>query len=308
MLSERLRPWSADLAAAFVDVPVPTALATIDRRAIRDEMLPDVHAPDLGEEDTRVAILAGPHALLDVEGVHAIATHLGAPVANTWGAKGIFAWDDPHHMGTCGLQRDDFALLGFDAFDLVLAIGVVDAESPLERFRLTGVITASPGRLDELRETSTSRPFRPEPNELHTRIATIAQPGYVDDSVPRHPARAVMDLKESLAPQARVTAQPGAAGLWVARTFPTDRIGSVVVPAYDRPGIGAAVGLVSAAQGTDTVCAVATPADDVTRAVMEVAARHELPLRLVVWDDDHVDWTRTEELIAAAGPVVAWSS
>jgi hypothetical protein len=116
-----------------------------------------------------------------------------------------------------------------------------------------------------------------------------------------------MDLKQSLGPDTRVTAQPGEVGLWVARTFPTDRMGSVIVPAYDRPGIGAAVGLVSALQGTDTVTVVRGPVDDATATILDLARHHELPLRLEVWADD-VDWSRTGDLVAAAGPVVAWTA
>ena len=49
------------------------------------------------------------------------------------------------------------------------------------------------------------------------------------------------------------------------------------------------------------------PVDAVTHEVIDLARHHELPLRLEVWDDD-VDWSRTEDLVAAAGPVVAWMS
>jgi hypothetical protein len=115
-----------------------------------------------------------------------------------------------------------------------------------------------------------------------------------------------MDLKQSLGPDTRVVAPPGDAGLWVARTFPTDRLGSVVVPAHDRPGIAAAVALVSAWRGTDTVCVVTDPVDDATSEVQAIVAAHSLPVRFEVWGDD-VDWSRTDELIAAAGPVVAWT-
>jgi hypothetical protein len=144
-------------------------------------------------------------------------------------------------------------------------------------------------------------------NELYRLIAAIARPGYLDTAWPRHPARAVMDLKRSLGPTTRVTAQPGPAGLWIARIFPTDRLGSVVVPAHDRPGIGAAVGLVSAARGVDTVTVACEPVDAATGELVELATRHALPLRLEVWGDD-VDWSRTEDLVAAAGPVVAWTT
>ena len=300
VLGDLLRPLAVDLAAAYADVPAPVVLAPDPVNAHVGRL------PELGGPTTRVVVLAGPGAIRDRAGLHRLADRLGAPVANTWGAKGIYPWDDPHHMGTCGLQRDDFALLGFERYDLVLAVGVDEAESPTDRFGRAPVVVAAPGTLAAVADAVAPRPLVPAAdNELYRRIAAIAQPGYVDASFPRHPARAVMDLKRSLRPDTRVTAQPGDAGLWVARTFPTDRTGSVVVPAYDRPGIGAAVGLASALQGTDTVTVQRGPVDEETRAALEVAAIHGLPLALEVWGDE-VDWSRTEDLVVAAGPVVAW--
>jgi hypothetical protein len=55
------------------------------------------------------------------------------------------------------------------------------------------------------------------------------------------------------------------------------------------------------------VCVVRGPVDSVTTEVLDVARATGLPLRIEVWGDD-VDWARTEDLIAAAGPVVAWTS
>ncbi len=300
MLSDLLRPLSSDLADAFATTPTPVSLGA-GRVAFFDRTL-----PDLGSSTTAVVILAGPMATRVQPALHAIADHLGAPVANTWGAKGIYPWDDPHHMGTCGLQRDDFSLLGFGDFDVVLMVGVDELEARSDRGACRRIESVDPADLDALRASSEPRPMVAGDNQLYARMAAIAQPGYVDDAYPRHPARAVMDLKQSRGPTTRVTAQPGLAGLWIARTFPTDRLGSVIIPAQDRPGIGAAVGLVSAAQASDTVCVVHGPVDDATAEVMRVAEHHGLPLRLEVWDAD-VDWTRTDDLIDAAGPIVAWT-
>ena len=305
MLAELLRPLSSDLADAFASVPLPAAL--------NEE--PTVHSwgggprhPAFTDHTTRMVMLVGPDATRVAPAVHRLAHALGSPVANTWGAKGIYSWNDAHHMGTCGLQADDFELLGFEQFDFVVAIGIDEAESPLARLTMASVILlpADTQILDRLAQRVPVRELVATENELYIRMAAVAQPGYLNNSYPRHPARAVMDLKQSLSPTTRVTAQPGLAGLWIARTFPTDRMGSVIVPAQDQPGIGAAVGLASAAQDTDTICVVHGPIDDTTAEVMRVAAHHELPLRLEVWDDD-VDWSRTDDLIAAAGSVVAWT-
>jgi len=298
VLSDRLRPWSTSLADACVGVATPVALAGPPEPSV----VP-VPAVDL---DADWILLVGPVATVVRPQLHALADRLGAPVANTWGAKGIYPWDDPHHMGTCGLQRDDLALLGVGADAHVLTVGTDPAETPLDTVPGASVVEAPWDRLDEIGAGAPARPVRTAgDNELYRRIAAIAQPGYVDDARPRHPARAVMDLKRSLGPNTRVTAQPGPAGLWVARTFPTDRMGSVVVPAVERPGIAAACALLSAANGTDTVCVVAREVDPNTAAARTVATRHGLPLRVEVWGDD-VDWSRTDDLVAAAGPVVAW--
>jgi thiamine pyrophosphate-dependent acetolactate synthase large subunit-like protein len=319
VLADLIHEWSHALAGLYDDVPVPTALGdggpgpwwagpgTAGRSVefARPDSGTTCTPAHLADAPRRVALLVGPGALADAPGVRAVAHQLGAPVANTWGAKGIYPWDSPHHMGTCGLQRDDFELLGLHGFDLVVAVGLDEAESrprlpdgtDLRRFA---------GDLTSVRVRHGPRRLVPAgDNELFRRVSAIAQPGYVDGSVPRHPARAVMDLKQSLGSETRVVAPPGTAGLWVARTFPTDRLGSVVVPAYDRPGVAAAVALVSAARGTDTVCVVTDPVDPVTDELRTLVARHDLPVRFERWGDD-VDWSRTEDLVAAAGPVVAW--
>lgn len=310
MLADALRPLSPELVRPYEGIPLPYALRLPGEGTDTGGTVTygaRVEPSDLADPTQRVALLVGPRALADVPGVHHVAHELGAPVANTWGAKGIYPWNSPHHMGTCGLQRDDFVLLGLGDFDLVIGIGLDDAESRPTLPPETRLVHVA-GDLMRLPVPGAPRELRPAgDNELFHRLSAIAQPGYVDESFPRHPARAVMDLKQALGPDTRVTAQPGLAGLWTARTFPTDRLGSVIVPAHDRPGIGAAVGLVSAAQGTDTVAVVRGPVDGATATVFELAHRHDLPLRLEVWEDD-VDWSRTEDLLAAAGPVVAWAA
>lgn len=310
VLSAELQTISADLAAHFSDVPTPAVLDA----APAPVPSPTGPPPALGPADSTVVMLVGPGAAHVTSAVHRLARHLGAPVANTWGVKGIYQWDDPHHMGTCGLQRDDFSLLGLADFDVLVTIGLDPAESPTARLDAVRRVDIPPSvdAIDAVIRLTSLRPHHPAPNELYTRIAAIAQPGYVDTSVPRHPARAVFDLKQSLGPEDRVVAQPGPVGLWVARTFPTDRLGSVIVPAHDVAAIAPAVALVSAARGVATVCVLdgtSSPDPDdetVTREIAALAAARDLPLRFESWADA-IDWSRTDDLVAAAGPVVAWT-
>jgi hypothetical protein len=300
-----LVPEAPELAA----VPVPGALA---HDLALSPPPPRLDGPDLDVDGKRVVVLAGPGVLRDgaIDGLHALAARLAAPVANSWGAKGVFPWDSRHHMGTVGLQAHDFPLLALERFDLLVTTGIDPEETPPERYHVDGlpVIDVAPAQLAAVADLVCGTAVETgAANELYARVAGVAQPGYVDESFPRHPARAVMDLKQSIAPGTIVTAHPGPAGLWVARTFPTDFAGSVVVPARSTPGVGAACALAAARTGRPGVCVLAEPIDDVTTRLAAIAGSERLPFRLEVWGGD-VDWGATATLVAAAGPVVAWAS
>ncbi len=306
-VGDLLRDASADVAASF-DVPIPGALAY----ALNLTIPPRVGASfgQLDQPRGRTAMLVGPGVLRDrtVDGLRefAAAAHVG--VANTWGAKGVFNWDSPHHLGTCGLQADDFELLGFADIDLLWVAGLDPAESPAARYELgSRVVPIQPADLAAFatKVARSSYPIVPPP--LFERLAAVAQPGYVDDRFPRHPARAVIEIKQKMAAGAIVTAQPGPAGLWVARTFPTDAPGSVVVPAVSVPGIGIAVALAAARTGIPATAVVTAPLDDVSHQLVELARAIDAPLSVEAWGDD-VDLSLTSLLVEAAGPVVAWTA
>ncbi|HJR26258.1 MAG TPA: hypothetical protein VJ804_12355, partial [Acidimicrobiales bacterium] len=74
----------------------------------------------------RLGILVGPGVVAAgaVAGLHAFADAVGCGVVNTWGAKGVLAWDDPRHFGTAGLQARDFELAGLGDVDLLVTSGL----------------------------------------------------------------------------------------------------------------------------------------------------------------------------------------
>jgi thiamine pyrophosphate-dependent acetolactate synthase large subunit-like protein len=287
-----------------------------------------------------VRVLVGPGVvtagMVDALRAFAAAGELG--VANTWGAKGVFAWDSPHHLGTCGLQARDFELLGFAEADVIVAIGLDEDESPPDRVALAPIVELDPERLPAAigRVVATGAPL---PNELYTRLAAVAQPGFIDDKVPLHPARAVADLGGVLPPNGFLSADPGLAGLWVARTFPTPALASgaprrVVVPARREPGMALRLAVDQARVGRPSITATTAPLDAATAALLDEIAGERLPVVVTVWDDagsglgratDHrarvaaalaagqptvvevpVNLGDTHQLIVAAGEVVAW--
>ncbi len=307
-VGDLLRDASRDLATEFDAIPIPGAL----RFALGLAVPPRQGSPvgRLDQPRGRIAILAGPGVLRDraVDGLRAFADAANVGVANTWGAKGVFAWDSAHHLGTCGLQARDFELLGFADLDLLWTTGIDPAESPPDRYELGArVVRIDPADLAPFAEHVARSSYPIERPPLFDRLAAVAQPGYVDDRFPRHPARAVMETKQRLPQGGIVTADPGPAGLWVARTFPTDGPGTVVVPATSWPGIATALALAAARAGRAATAVTVAPVDSTTQALIELASTLSAPVTVDVWGDD-VDLSLTALLVEAAGPVVAWGS
>ena len=322
------------VAEVFDHIEVPAALAySLGLDPELDDPRDRAHTADLPAG--RFVVLAGPGvvATRNIEGLRAFAAAGNVPVANTWGAKGVLPWDSPHHMGTCGLQARDFELLDFPRYDAIVATGTDFAESPSERFALAPVVEVVPQQLARL-AASVVPATEPMPTtELYQRLSAIAQPGYVDDRVPLHPARAVGDLRAALSPRGVITADPGLAGLWVARTFPTTEPGMVVVPATATPGIGTALALVASLRGLPAVAVTTEPLHHTTLTLLKLATELGAALVVDVWSAggpvrvaaDHleqleaasrepgvsildvpVDVSFTRALVDAAGPVVAW--
>jgi hypothetical protein len=154
-------------------------------------------------------------------------------------------------------------------------------------------------------------------------------PAYQSATVPLHPARASRDLGALRPDGGIVVADPGSAGLWVARTFPTVEPGSVLVPATNAPGSAAAAALLVGALGVTT-----WPLDLMTEAVLDLAGSLGRDVTLEAWGSEGspsspeersaataealarpgvdvvtvpVDFTTTADLVAVAGDVVAWS-
>ncbi len=292
------------------------------------------------ERRGRLLVLAGP-GVIDAGAVLALRAFADAGdlgVANTWGAKGVFAWDSPHHLGTCGLQARDFELLGFGVADAVVTVGLDPDESPLARLAPAPLLALDAGALaghaGRLVRTGPAIP-----NELYPRLAAVAQPGYVDDKVPLHPARAVADVGAVVPPGGLVTAEPGLAGLWVARVFPTPALAAdaprrVVVPARRDPGVAVRRAAAAAITGRPAVAITTAPLDAETEAAIASVPNERVPLVVEVWTEGGMlpDATAhaerlsaalvrgaprvlevpvcledTDALLAAAGPLVAWS-
>jgi hypothetical protein len=289
--------------------------------------------PSLAELHTLV--LAGPGVVREgqVGALQTFAALAGVGVLNTWGAKGVFPWDSPHHLGTGGLQERDFELAGFPDAELVIAVGVDEDEAPAVRWEYGQVLHVQPESLASLAFGWEPPDRSPERPALYRELSAALASHYESTDVPLRPARAAADLAEVRPSGALVAADPGPAGLLVARAFPTTEPGSVVVPATRADGFAVAAALVAAIDGRPAVAVTTAPLDATTRAVLDLARARRHPVALEVWAGDGppvtpaehrehlaralaggevtvldvpVDFSHTRTLVDVAGPVVAW--
>jgi len=262
---------------------------------------------------TPAVVVAGPR--LDDEGVEAVRrfaeqTNLG--VLNTWGLKGLFRWDSPYHLGTAGLQERDFELAGVLDAEVVLGIGLDYDESPPDL--LGSLVEVTVDELDRWAARLGPRLEDPARPRLYSELSAALQPLYASDAVPLSPARAVADVAALRPDGAVVTADPGPAGLWIARAFATTELRSVRVPAQrgarwfevDDARIAVTVGPVDHEPEGDVVLIV--------WGAGELASVEEHTDRLRAALDRNgpqivevpVDLSLTKVLIDIAGPVRAW--
>jgi len=291
-----------------IDLDEPAAMAedAAPQRWLRRVRL----SPDLGGD--RVAVLAGPGVVRSgaVDQLQAFAATTGWGVVNTWGAKGVFRWDSPFHLGTAGLQARDFELAGIIEAHFVVAVGVDPAEAPPDRLAGPEIIDLHPLDLASAVAGWTEPAGEPERPPLYTELSAVVMPLYDDDRTPRNPARAARELGADLPPGGLVAADPGPAGFWVARTFPTVDPGSVLVPATSADGFAAAAALVAGLDGRPSVAVTTGPVDATTTELLDLARQLEVEVDLHVWGDggEEVDFGALAALEEVAGPVVAWTA
>ena len=128
-------------------------------------------------------------------------------------------------------------------------------------------------------------PSRPE---LYERIAAVVGPLYLSDRLPLTGPRAAADLAAVVPAGGLVAADPGPAGFWIARTFPTTAPGSVVVPARAVPGLAAAAAVVARQNGRSTVLVTMEPDEPATAAVLDWGRSNGAAVQVIVWGESGV--------------------
>lgn len=280
-------------------------------------------------------VLAGPGVVQHqaVDGLRALAEAASLGVLNTWGAKGVFDWRSPHHLATAGLQARDFELGGLADADLIIATGL-DEREVLGGWRLAPAVDVAPASLAEVADRLSRRPREIAVPPLRAELARVTQAGWAATAGPLPPTKVTQHYSQVLGDGGLVAADPGTVGYWVARTFATQQLGGALVTA-DPGDRGFAVACATVARLADParpVLAVVDQLDSPTLHALEAAARLGVAVPVEVWDaggptldaDAHsarlralvreggqaaiaTDPSQLEEMLAVAGPIVAWT-
>jgi hypothetical protein len=322
-----------------VDLQEPTDVAPPEPPSVDRWGEPPQSVVERVREAKNVSMLCGPGVVREsaVWGLHDLSSAGGLGVLNTWGAKGVFDWRSHHHFATAGLQHDDFELGGLAEADLIIATGIDPLEAPPSLWEHFAHVTVEPSALARLAELWPLPRATPSMPPLRDRLSVVTQSGWKGSRVPMMPSRATFSYSWVFGSGGLVAADPGTAGYWIARTFATKELGSAQIPAEaDSAGVAVACCLVARLQrSTRPVLAVVdAPVADEVHLLLDAAASLGINLAVEVWDsdgerlgsDEHrerlekaalgsvhgtfslaTDPIQLDQMIEAAGPVVAWT-
>jgi acetolactate synthase-1/2/3 large subunit len=188
----------------------------------------------------------------------------GISAAETFMAKGLLDYHDPHALGTVGLQARDYAMAGFEDADVVVAIGydlvehspqhwnprrdkriiVIDSvaaeidEYFVPEVELIGDIAHVVSRLAAGTNRSAAAPSGSD--RLRSVVLGALHEAGSDDTFPMQPPRVLCDIRAALGRDDLLVSDVGMHKLWIGRMFPAHEPGTVLI-ANGLAGMGFAL-------------------------------------------------------------------
>ena len=235
----------------------------------------------------------------------------GIGVAETFMGKGLLDYEDPHHLGTVGLQSKDYTLAGFEEADVVITVGYDLVEhdpkhwNPRRDKKIICIDTVSP-EVDEsfmtevdligdiyhvlsrLAEECRDAPHPVEESRLNHLIHGRFEAMRDDDSFPVHPPRALWEIRQLLGREDMLISDVGLHKLWIARMFPAHEPNTVFI-ANGLAGMGIALPTAIAAKLVNPNRNVVTVNGDggflMNVQELETAVRLKTPIVNIVWEN-----------------------
>ncbi len=281
--------------------------------------------PEPGMQELQLAteiIMSAEHPII-LAGNGAIRTHAsralrafvhttGIPVAETFMAKGLLDYEDPHALGTVGLQSRDYEMAGFDDADVVIAVGYDLVEHAPEHWNPRGdkrivLIDTVAAEVDEFfipevelvgdiahvlarLAAGCSRRATPDWEDCRLRELVLGafREARDDTHFPMRPPRVLSDIRQALAPDDLLVSDVGLHKLWIGRMFPAHEPGTVLI-ANGLAGMGFALPTGIAAKLVDRTRKVVTVSGDggflMNCQELETAVRLRTAVVNVVWEN-----------------------
>jgi acetolactate synthase-1/2/3 large subunit len=236
----------------------------------------------------------------------------GIPVAETFMAKGLLDYEDPHALGTVGLQARDYAMAGFEDADVVIAVGYDLVEHAPEHWNpnadkqivmidtvaaeideffipaveLIGDIAHVLARLAAGCSRKQSEP--PESDRLRRLVIGALDDARDDAHFPMRPPRVLADIRDALGRSDLLVSDVGLHKLWIGRIFPAHEPGTVLI-ANGLAGMGFALPTAIAAKLVSPGRNVVTVSGDggflMNCQELETAVRLKTPIVNVIWEN-----------------------
>jgi acetolactate synthase-1/2/3 large subunit len=235
----------------------------------------------------------------------------GIGVAETFMGKGCLDYEDPHSLGTVGLQARDYALAGFEDADVVITVGYDLVEhapshwNPRKNKRIVCIDTVPP-EVDEhfitaidlvgdlyhilTRLTEELRDIRRETprSRLDDIILGRFEAAKNDDAFPFQPPRVLWEIRQALGRRDMLISDVGLHKLWISRMFPAHEPNTVFI-ANGLAGMGIALPTAIAAKLVHPERKVVTVNGDggflMNVQELETATRLRTPIVNVIWEN-----------------------
>src|SRR5450755_456957 len=236
----------------------------------------------------------------------------GIPVAETFMAKGLLDYEDPHALGTVGLQSRDYAMAGFEDADVVIAVGYDLVEHAPEHWNpnadkqivmidtvaaeideffipaveLIGDIAHVLARLAAGASRKHSEP--PDSDRLRQLVMGALDDARTDAHFPMRPPRVLADIRDALGRSDLLVSDVGLHKLWIGRMFPAHEPGTVLI-ANGLAGMGFALPTAIAAKLVDPKRNVVAVSGDggfmMNCQELETAVRLKTAVVNVIWEN-----------------------
>jgi acetolactate synthase I/II/III large subunit len=236
----------------------------------------------------------------------------GISVAETFMAKGLLDYEDPHALGTVGLQARDYEMAGFEDADVVIAVGYDLVEHAPRNWNPKAdkqivVIDTVPAEVDDhfvpavelvgdianvlarLAAGCSRRQVQaPESDRLRELTLGALRDGATDDHFPMRPPRVLWDIRQALGRNDLLVSDVGLHKLWIGRVFPAHEPGTVLI-ANGLAGMGFALPTAIAAKLVYPGRKVVTVSGDggflMNCQELETAVRLKTAVVNIIWEN-----------------------